>query len=239
MKKYCHMNKTEPLIILAGGFGTRLKSELGGLPKALADINGKPFLEILLNKLINNGFSNFIFSLHFKAEMIIDFVNKKLKHKKSISYKFVIEDKPLGTGGAISYVIHKLDIINYFYVVNADTLLKNGYNVLLSLNKNCLLTIKKNNTTRYGSVLVNKNKIIGFKEKNNSKKGLINAGFYKLNSSCVPVWSNKSYSLEKDLFPVLVKSKNLYSIEVKTEFIDIGIPEDYNNLKKNILEYES
>ena len=188
------MNKTEPLIILAGGFGTRLKTELGGLPKPLADINGKPFLEILLEKLIKNGFTNFIFSLHFKAEMIINIVNNKLKKNKSISYQFVIEDNPLGTGGAVSYVIYKLNIINSFYVVNADTLLKNGYNVLLTSNKNCLLTVKKNNTTRYGSVLVNKNKIIGFKEKNNSEKGLINAGFYKLNTSCIPIWNNDSYS---------------------------------------------
>ena len=73
------------LLVLAGGFGTRLQSVLKGCPKPLADVNGQPFIKFLFQDWINNGFNDFILSLHFEAQMIIDFVideKKKWNIKK-------------------------------------------------------------------------------------------------------------------------------------------------------------
>ena len=106
----------EPVIILAGGFGTRLSSVLNGLPKPMADINGTPFLELLIQNLIKNGYSNFILSLHYKADLIINYFKDK---NYNIMYMF--ESKPLGTGGAVSYIIDKFSLENFVYVVNGDS----------------------------------------------------------------------------------------------------------------------
>ena len=92
----------EPVIILAGGFGTRLSSLLKVMPKLMADINGTPFLELLIKNLIKNGYSEFILSLHYKAEQIVDYFKNK-----NYKIRFVIELKPLGTGGAVSYLCSK------------------------------------------------------------------------------------------------------------------------------------
>ena len=106
----------EPVIILAGGFGTRLSSVLNGLPKPMADINGTPFLELLIQNLIKNGYSNFILSLHYKADLIINYFKNK-----NYNLTYVVEPKPLGTGGAVSYIIDKFSLENFVYVVNGDS----------------------------------------------------------------------------------------------------------------------
>tara|TARA_B110000003_G_scaffold267506_1_gene295828 strand:- start:1997 stop:2698 length:702 start_codon:yes stop_codon:yes gene_type:complete len=224
----------EPIIILAGGFGTRLKTITRDKPKALADINGTPFIKILIDKLIKNGFNNFIFSLHFGASMIIDYLDQ-VYEKDNLNFKYIVEKKPLGTGGAISFVISELKIHNYFYVTNADTLLSKGYNSIIEENKNIILSVKYDLSSRFGTLKIKDNKIIDFLEKDGqSKNAIINAGFYKLNANDFPIFNNKSFSIEKDLFPKLVSKKNLYTKTVESQFIDIGVPEDYNLLTKKI-----
>ena len=103
------MNK--PLVILAGGFGTRLQSVLKGNPKPLADINGTPFLQLLFINWIEQGFSKFILSLHFESEKIIRLV-EELKNTilATCEVNYVVEEEPLGTGGAISYVVKELNL---------------------------------------------------------------------------------------------------------------------------------
>ena len=154
------------VIILAGGFGTRLKSVLDGKPKALADINGKPFIHLLVNNLKKQGFNNFIFSLHYKANQIIDFLEQDIF--KEFNFEFLIEDNPLGTGGAISFVVNNTFVSDEFFVVNADTWLENGYKKLNLVHGNAILINKVDNSSRYGSVVVNQNDLITeFVEKNN------------------------------------------------------------------------
>jgi D-glycero-alpha-D-manno-heptose 1-phosphate guanylyltransferase len=233
MKKNDILKKTElekPLIILAGGFGTRLQSILKGNPKPLADINGVPFLQLLFVNWINQGFSIFILSLHFEHDRIINFVDDL---KKSIlincEVHYIIEGSPLGTGGAVSYVVEKLSLKDYFFIVNADTWIDSGFVELDSIEGNAMGLVQSNNTSRYGNVVLDDlNKVVMFEEKNqNNSSGLINAGIYKLSAKLFLNWNSKPYSLERDLFPNLIQSKSLIGVELNTEFIDIGIPEDY------------
>tara|TARA_B110000003_G_scaffold273375_1_gene310976 strand:- start:1591 stop:2283 length:693 start_codon:yes stop_codon:yes gene_type:complete len=215
------------VIILAGGFGTRLKSVLDGRPKALADINGKPFIHLLVNNLKKQGLNNFIFSLHYKANQIIDFLEQDIF--KEFNFEFIIEPNPLGTGGAVSYVINNTFLSDEFFVVNADTWLENGYQKLNSTKGNAILINKVENSSRYGSVMVNQNDlIIKFVEKNNlAKPAYINAGVYKLQKKLFEKWDGSPFSLEKDLFPKLVKKNSIKGIKTNSLFIDIGIPKDY------------
>tara|TARA_Y100000768_G_scaffold1265_1_gene1003 strand:+ start:1212 stop:1889 length:678 start_codon:yes stop_codon:yes gene_type:complete len=214
----------EPIIILAGGFGTRLSSILNNKPKPMADINGTPFIELLIKNLIKNGFDQFILSLHYKSKMIIDYFNKK-----KYNIKYVVEPKPLGTGGAVSYAIDKFSLHDYIYILNGDTWMESGYSVLKDYDFNTISVVNIDNTSRYGKVELDKNnRIIKFLEKNNKiEKGLINSGFYKLNSRLFKNCNNEVFSIENDIFPQLVEKKELYGKKISTKFTDIGVPEDY------------
>lgn len=219
-----------PMIILAGGFGTRLKSVLNGLPKPLADINGKPFIEYLFQNWIDKGFNNFILSLHYQSDIIIKFINKnKQTLFKNCQIRCIVEPTPMGTGGAVSYIIKQLNLKEDIFIVNADTWIEQGYSEINNFSKDVIAVVKVKNTSRFGTVILNKNdQIIDFKEKLGlNTSGLINAGLYKLNIKYFTDWNYKPYSIESNLFPNLVKKGLLYAKIIDTNFIDIGIPEDY------------
>jgi len=92
-------------IVLAGGLGTRLRSVLPDLPKCMAPVAGRPFLYYVIAHLKKEGIRNFIFSVGYKSEPVINFVNKEFQAAErqgaNIHFQFAIEEEPLGTGGAI------------------------------------------------------------------------------------------------------------------------------------------
>ncbi len=223
--------KNKQIIILAGGFGTRLKSVLNGLPKALADINGTPFLKFILDNLVLQGFDDIILSLHYEANQIVEFIeNVQLTNFGDIKIRFVVEDRPLGTGGAIANVVFTTETENEFYVTNADTFIDSDIEKLSIEIPNVIGVVKVRETNRYGSVCFNNDgKVVKFSEKKfTSGEGYINAGIYKLEKHLFTSWDNSPFSLENDLFPIMVKSGILNAKILETNFIDIGVPEDYS-----------
>ena len=219
----------KPLIILAGGFGTRLQSILNGLPKPLANINGVPFLQYLLQNWINKGFNDFIFSLHFESNKIIDFLESQKLNHINCKIRYVVEPTPMGTGGAISFLLEKVEIENIFFVINADTWIEDGYSILNEVDSSVIGLVEVDDIRRYGSVIVDENDfVIKFLEKQDIiNKGFINAGVYKLSKHDFANWDGNPYSIERDFFIKLVKEKKLKAKKIKTSFIDIGVPEDY------------
>ncbi len=85
-------------IIIAGGFGTRLKQVISGIPKVMAPINGRPFLEFILSDLKRQGFSSVVLAVGYRHEVI--FENFGYWYK-SMRLSYSIEKEPLGTGGAV------------------------------------------------------------------------------------------------------------------------------------------
>ena len=93
-------------------------------------------------------------------------------------------------------------------------------------------------SSRYGNVISKKQKVLSFEEKNSSRSGWINNGHYIFNKNIFNSWSS-SFSLEKELFPLMIKDNSLGAFKVRNDkFIDMGIPADYVKLCKNIKEYE-
>ncbi|WP_421919697.1 nucleotidyltransferase family protein [Marinifilum sp.] len=218
-------------IVLAGGFGTRLKELVNDLPKPMADINGKPFLEYLLTWLSRNGVDHTILAVGYKADTIEKhFGNEFMGMKLNYSHEF----EPLGTGGAIKKAFIKLKNRNKpAFIVNGDTFfdvdLKQFYDFHHQNKSQFSIVVKKMfNFDRYGSVEIEDNKISKFKEKTFKEVGFINGGIYLMNQSCLQLLPKKDkFSFENSFMERYVCDLAFGALVSDGYFIDIGIPEDY------------
>lgn len=221
----------KPLMVLAGGFGTRLRGLVNHVPKPLAPVAGKPFLVYLIEQWVQQGVTEFIFLLHFESELIKSILFDILRDKPfgNLKIDVIVEDQPLGTGGSVLNAINTLNIKESFLVVNADTWLSGGIKEINDSVPNTIGAVMVSNCSRYGVLNVNNGIVASFLEKKNSNRaGLINAGLYHLNPSIfLGFLGGDSFSLESEVFPVVVSTNMLFALEIDTEFIDIGIPEDY------------
>jgi D-glycero-alpha-D-manno-heptose 1-phosphate guanylyltransferase len=231
-------------IILAGGLGTRLRSVVSDLPKCLAPVAGKPFLHYVIIHLQKEGIENFILSVGYKSDAIIDYVNKNFgsqnKSGSKINFEFSIEEEPLGTGGAVKLSCKKLSGHNAL-VCNGDTLFKINVNQLNNFHvghdAECSLCLRPmKNFERYGVVEINTDHSIkSFKEKQFYKEGLINGGVYALNASAfVNEYLPEKFSFEKDYLETFVGKRKMYGMIQDEYFIDIGIPEDFERAQHEL-----
>ena len=227
-------------IILAGGLGTRLRSVVSDLPKCMALVNGKPFLEFVLYYLEKQNIKKVILSVGYKKEAIISYFGSK---RNSLVLEYCIEDEPLGTGGAIKKAAEMVAEPSFF-VLNGDTLFDIDLKVLAKVhasnNSDAVLALRKvENVNRYGSVECNSiQKITAFIEKGEKQgKGMINGGIYCINKDAF-LKKNlpEKFSIEKDYFQKYLEELQLFGIEFSAYFIDIGIPEDYSRAQ-NELKY--
>jgi D-glycero-alpha-D-manno-heptose 1-phosphate guanylyltransferase len=217
-------------IILAGGLGTRLRSVVSDLPKCMAPINCRPFLDYVIQYLHKQGIQNFIFSVGYKADAIIEHIQT---HHPDLKAEFTIETSPLGTGGAIHYACQNVNEDNVI-IVNGDTLFEADLDGLVKLHIShhsaCTLALKSmKDFERYGIVTLNEqDQITGFKEKQYYAEGLINGGIYALN---IPSFLSKSFndvfSFEKDYLEAHFSKGDFCGFISNAYFIDIGIPEDF------------
>jgi len=225
-----HNDNTIVPVVLAGGLGTRLNSVLSGLPKVLAPVKGKPFITYIFDKLLHSGFKEVILCTGFKSNL----VEKTLKYNyNGLAIKYSIENKPLGTGGAIK-LASKITNSKLFLIINGDSLCSANLinyidNHIRDNAVNSLLLTKVDNSSRYGSVEIDEeNNIKYFIEKSINENRLINAGVYILNRhTVINIPCDIFYSLENDLFPKLI-SKNFKGYFFESSFIDIGVPESYH-----------
>ena len=226
------------LIILVGGLGTRLRGTIGNVPKPLAPIGDKPFLEYLLRFMSTHGFKDIILSCGHGADEIGETFGAGSGLGLRIDYTF--ETELLGTGGAIK-LAEPLISSNDFIVANGDTYFEVDLNEMLSFHEaqGALATIalvRKDDTGRYGRVVLDDdNKILSFDEKAaDGKAGFINGGIYVFGKNILDfIPAGKVCSLEREVLPLLIGS-GLYGFPSDGYFIDIGIPEDYERAKKEL-----
>jgi D-glycero-alpha-D-manno-heptose 1-phosphate guanylyltransferase len=231
-------------VILAGGLGTRLEEVLPNLPKPMAPINKRPFLEYQMDYWIDQGINQFILSIGYLKEIIMDHFGKKYK---SASIEYALEEKPLGTGGGLLLAANKL--IDPFLAINGDTFIEVDLNKLWSfhIQKKSEWTFalfKTDQFSRYMGIDVDSNgQILSLKSKIKSSMSLANGGVYLIDPKALSSLGYKAsnkLSLEDDLlFRYLSMGGRLFGREFRGRFIDIGIPSDYSRAEKFITQWKA
>ena len=219
------------VIVLAGGFGTRLQGVVKDVPKPMAPVNGRPFLTYILDYLIEYHYTKVILSVGYLHEKIEEYFGNQYK---SLEIDYAVETEPLGTGGGIAYAMSKCQTNNVL-VINGDTMFKVNLTEFEQFfaEKRCQLSIvlrEVEDVSRYGSVTIgNNNMIILFSEKGISAgHGFINGGVYMINRALFDKYPQpKKFSFEKDLMEKYYTREMFFAMPSDGYFIDIGIPEDY------------
>ena len=223
-------------IVLAGGLGTRLRGVIGEIPKCMAPVAGKPFLQYQLEWLSRFNISHVVLSVGYLREQVIDFVNGR-EWPFKISY--AVEREPLGTGGGIRLALQKCRG-NKVYVLNGDTF----YNVnlkALTFTAPVTLALKPmRDFDRYGAVDWDGDLVNAFHEKKYCAEGLINGGVYAIDRSQLDMTLfPKSFSFERDVLEPLA-NYGLVAGEVQDGyFIDIGVPDDYARAQWELPEIQA
>ncbi|EAH5200876.1 D-glycero-D-manno-heptose 1-phosphate guanosyltransferase, partial [Campylobacter upsaliensis] len=165
-------------IILCGGLGTRLRAVVKDVPKPMASVGGKPFLEFIFEFLKKQGVKSVILAVSYKYEVIQEYFKDSFL---GIKIRYSIEKEPLGTGGAIKEAL-KLCEEEQIFVLNGDSIFEIDLkNLRLNGAKICLALKKMFDFERYGAVSIDESgEIVEFKEKSFCKEGLINGGIYLL-----------------------------------------------------------
>lgn len=225
-------------IILAGGLGTRLQSVVSDVPKCMAPVAGQPFLSHIFEYLEAQRFDHIILSLGYKSEIIINWLKDQ---KRTFDVSFIIENKALGTGGAIQFAFSKVKGTSAV-VLNGDTFFNINNDKLFTFHTDQKADISialkpMVDFDRYGSVEIdNNNRIIKFKEKQYLQEGLINGGVYLINKDIFNRLNlPEIFSFEKEILEGKTSELKICGIEFQNYFIDIGIPSDFEKANTDFL----
>lgn len=193
------------VIILAGGFGTRVEHLGNGKPKPLLEVGGVALLEWHIGYLLQQGIRDIRLSLYHKADQIIDFCERKWPG----AIEFIVEPVPLGTGGALKFASR--DLHESFVALHADDIIR-GIDVhdFFSRGPNQMACIRVEDARGFGLVDIHEEHIAHFLEKPIEKvAGHINGGWYVLDPGIFDRFSQGSFMMEREVFPKLAHEGRL------------------------------
>jgi NDP-sugar pyrophosphorylase family protein len=223
-------------LILAGGEGRRLRPVLGELPKCLAEVRGRPFIEYQIELLKTAGIREFVLCVGLGANLIETALGDGARLGVSIVYS--LERSPLGTAGAIKNASSYID--GRFLCANGDTLVEFSLTDMerSHADARAIVTIlfKESDATGRGTIrLGSGGQVLGFAEKaKRDTPALINCGFYLMEKETVEhISAGKHVSLEEEIFPKLLSSGlQILAFQTHGAFVDIGTPEDYSLIRE-------
>lgn len=226
-------------IILAGGLGTRLASRISGIPKPMAPVAGRPFLEILLRQIKGAGCGRVVLSVGHLHEVIEGHFGAAFE---GMQVDYSIEHTPLGTGGALRAAL-ALTREDAVLALNGDTFLQADYAAMLRFHATAgaamsMAVTQQPDIARYGGVVIEKERVTGFEEKGRSGPGWINAGAYVLNRSLPwPPGLGERFSFEKDYLAPEIAALAPVAFKVDGFFLDIGVPEDLDRAQTELASF--
>ena len=222
-------------IILAGGMGTRLRDAVPDLPKPMAPVGGRPFLEHQLDYWIRQGVSRFVLSVGYRHEAIIEYFGTRYKEAE---LDYAIEQTPLGTGGGLLLAAEKLGRDARFLLLNGDTYFAVDFTALAAFAEAndadwCFSLFRANEADRYmGMEISTQGQITSLKSGTGQVDRLANGGVYWVHPRALRGSGfalGAKASLEDDIVPAAMASgQRMFGREFPGIFIDIGVPEDYN-----------
>ena len=224
-------------IVLAGGFGTRLRHIVSDVPKPMAPMDdaGTPFLHYVLEDLARQGAERVILSTGYKSGVIEDYFGGGFQGMELVYSR---EDEPLGTGGAVKLALESCRSPEVF-VLNGDTFFAVDLAALRAFHRgqgaDFTLAMKEMfHFDRYGALEVSEGRIRAFHEKRPLERGWINGGVYCLRRDLLTGAGKQRFSLETDFLEKQTKQLKICGFPSEGYFIDIGIPEDYYRAQREM-----
>jgi len=231
-----------PAVILAGGLGTRLRPVIGELPKAMAPVNGRPFLERIVAELSGKGIRDLVFCVGYRRESIRGHFGDGSRWNVRIRY--AVEENLLGTGGAVRNALPYLS--GTFLLLNGDTYLDIdyreflGYHLLKVRKEGCIgsvALVPAKERAAYGSVTTGPDgKISSFSEKSSDAAGpgWINGGVLILEPGIFRfIPAERPSSLECDIIPAAISTgAGFFGFPARGTFVDIGTPEGFRKIQE-------
>ncbi|HIB57511.1 MAG TPA: hypothetical protein EYO53_11135 [Alphaproteobacteria bacterium] len=224
---------THQAVILVGGKGTRLRPLTNNTPKPLLLVNGRPFVQHLIEYVRSSGFENIVllvgpYRTHFEDAL-------GTGARLGVTLTYFSEPEQSGTGTAIVRARRCLE--KEFLLLNGDTLFEFDICDFIKrpMTGSCLARIaltKLDEGARYGMVRLSGDYVLNFCEKAIGRGGIINAGAYWVDRDIVKEIIDPPCSLEKDIFPTLSKRRLIRGFVYSGKFIDIGVPEDLLRAQK-------
>jgi NDP-sugar pyrophosphorylase family protein len=225
-------NDTMDAIILAGGLGTRLREVVADVPKPLAPVNGRPFLDYQLAQLARfPQIGKVVLAIGHMADKVIGHYRA---NPPPLSVEFVVETELLGTGGGLR---NALDATRGERVLalNGDSVFRWSLEPLIAVHASTdalatLALVEVDDTSRYGAVTLEHGRVSAFVEKQAAAgAGVINAGVYLFERSALAaIPPGEVVSLEREVFPDLCERRRLAATVFRSQFIDIGLPQTYS-----------
>jgi NDP-sugar pyrophosphorylase family protein len=228
-------------LILVGGLGTRLRPAIGDVPKPMAQIGGRPFLSYLLCQVREAGLSDVLLLTGHGREHIEQYFGSGSREGLAIAYS--AEPAPLGTGGALRHALPRLSG-SRFLLMNGDSFFTIDLRAFLAAADGpaTLALARVPDGARYGSVRMDAaGRVTQFTEKAEGaapgapprEPTAINAGIYVLERSVIEaIPAARPVSLERDILPAWI-GRGLGAIELTGAFVDIGVPDAYEQLRRD------
>lgn len=233
-------------IILAGGLGTRLREAVPDLPKPMAPVGGRPFLEYLVRQLRQQGYRDVVLCLGYRAEAIRAHFGDGAA--LGVRLRYSVENEPLGTAGALRLAASLLEGGRWL-VLNGDSFFGISFDRLVARHEDAGATAtlalrRLAEASRFGVVeLDRQGRITRFAAKGaatTSDGGLVNGGAYVIERTLLEhIAPDRPVSLESEVFAGMIDAgadwsgQGLQGVEFEAPFVDIGVPEDYLRLRDN------
>lgn len=225
------------VLILCGGLGKRLRSEIGESQKVMAKIADQPFLDILLKDLSRQGFKRVILCTGYQAHLILEYYRT---NDFGLQIEFSQENKPLGTGGAVK-LAREMVGSNPFLVLNGDVYNVIDYQKFLKFYNSqkarvSIVVSAMEDNRDFGTITLDEQKrVTNFQEKIKSDgTKYVNAGIYCFQKNIFQLMPDQEkFSLELDFFPKIT-GDGFYGFVIKDSFLDIGTPERYKKAQQEL-----
>jgi dTDP-glucose pyrophosphorylase/predicted transcriptional regulator len=226
------------VVLMVGGLGSRLKELTKSKPKPLLPVGNKPILETIICRFIENGFSNFVLCVNYKADQIVNYFGDGSKLGVRINY--VYEEDRMGTAGALGLITEKLD--KPFFVMNGDILTNVDFERILTFHeksesKATMCVRQYTQVVPFGVLNLDGERILSIEEKP-SYNHYVNAGIYVLNPECLDLVPKKQFFDMPSLFEkVIAENEKACSYPIREYWMDIGHKEDYQKANGEYTTY--